>query len=114
MTARAKELQTNPNAREFSILIMDFFLTILKLTDNGPLREISERFCMQTTRIWLKSLFASVIDLTDEVIIFNREMDDILTALKLGDLKAVSLIQKTHISMSFTRMRISYQNVENK
>ncbi|WP_244306981.1 GntR family transcriptional regulator [Pseudovibrio sp. Alg231-02] len=114
LTARAKELQTNPNAREFSILIMDFFLTILKLTDNGPLREVSERLYMQTTRIWLKSLFASVIDLTDEVIIFNREMDDILTALKLGDLKAVSLIQKAHISMSFTRMRISYQNVEDK
>ncbi|WP_310620696.1 GntR family transcriptional regulator [Flexibacterium corallicola] len=113
LSLRSKQLLKSPNAREFSILIMEFFLALLQLTENIPLREVSEQLYMQTTRIWLKSLFASVIDLGDEVAIFNRELDDILTALKLGDLQAVSLIQKAHISMSFTRMRVSYQNSEN-
>ncbi|MEM9524136.1 MAG: hypothetical protein AAF982_09115 [Pseudomonadota bacterium] len=36
------------------------------LTDNVPLREISERLYFRTTRIGLKSVFASVIDLGDE------------------------------------------------
>ncbi|KZL16242.1 putative HTH-type transcriptional regulator YdfH [Pseudovibrio axinellae] len=113
LAIRSKQLLANPNAREFSTLIMEFFLTLLQLTDNGPLREVSERLYMQTTRIWLKSLFVSVIDLVDEVVIFNRELDDILTALILGDMQAVALIQKAHISMSFTRMKISYQTSAN-
>lgn len=110
LSTRSKQLLESPNAREFSCLIMDFFLTLLQLTENGPLRAVSERLFTQTTRIWLKSVFASVIDLADEVAVFNRELEDILVALKLGDLQSVALIQRTHISMSFTRMKVSYQS----
>lgn len=105
LSARSKALVADPDPRRFAELNMDFYLTLLRLTANEPLREISERLYFQTTRIWLKSVFASVIDIKDEVHVFDREIDDILRAVRIGDLHAAALIQRAHISMSFERMR---------
>lgn len=104
LSARSKALRNEPDPRRFAQLNMDFFLALLRLTDNEPLREICERLYFQTTRIWLKSVFASLIDLRDEVEVFDREIDDILRAVRIGDLHAAALIQRAHISMSFERM----------
>ncbi len=105
LSARSKEIVRSPDPRRFAELNMDFFLALLRLTENEPLREICERLYFQTTRIWLKSVFASKIDLRDEVDVFDREVHDILRALEIGDLHAAALIQRAHISMSFQRMR---------
>ena len=105
LSARAKGLLMDPDARRFAELNMDFFIARLKLTTNVPLKEISERLYFQTTRIWLKSVFSSRIDIADEVDIFGREVYDVLLALEIGDLHAAALIQRAHISMSFERMR---------
>lgn len=107
LSARSKALILDPDPRRFAELNMEFFLVLLRLTANEPLREISERLFFQTARIWLKLVFASKIDLADEVDIFDREIHDILRALEIGDLHAASLIQRAHISMSFERMRRS-------
>ena len=104
LSARSKALLKAPDARRFAELNMDFFIALLKLTTNEPLRDICERLYFQTTRIWLKSVFASKIYLADEVDVFDREVHDILRALEVGDLHAAALIQRAHISMSFTRM----------
>lgn len=105
LAARSGALIATPDPREFAQLNMDFFLALLRLTNNEPLREICERLYFKTARIWLKSFFASKIDLGDEVQIFDREVQDILRALELGDLHAAALFQRAHISMSFERMR---------
>ncbi|MCV2869068.1 GntR family transcriptional regulator [Defluviimonas sp. WL0002] len=102
---RSHALVADPDPRRFAQLNVDFFLALLCLTANEPLREVCERLYFQTTRIWLKSVFASTIDLIDEVDVFCREVDDILRALRIGDLHAAALIQRAHISMSFERMR---------
>jgi DNA-binding GntR family transcriptional regulator len=104
ISAQSKALIANPDPRRFARLNVDFFLCLLRLTANEPLREISGRLYFQTTRIWLKSVFASRIDLRDEVNVFDREIDDILRALEVGDLYSAALIQRAHISMSFQRM----------
>lgn len=105
IATRSKALLAAPDPRRFAQLNMDYFLTLLKLTANEPLRAISERLYFQTTRIWLKSVFASLIDLQEEVVIFDREIDDVLRAIEMKDLHAASLIQRAHISMSFMRMQ---------
>lgn len=105
LAARARALALAPDARGFAEINMQFFRALLRLTGNLPLREICERLFYQTTRIWLKSVFASRIDLLDEIHVFNREVEDILRALEIGDLHAAALIQRAHISMSFMRMR---------
>ncbi|WP_213685720.1 GntR family transcriptional regulator [Roseicyclus sp.] len=104
LSARSKALIKAPDPRRFAQINVEFFLCLLRLTANEPLREISRRLYFQTTRIWLKSVFASRIDLRDEVNVFDREIDDILRALEVGDLHSAALIQRAHISMSFQRM----------
>jgi DNA-binding GntR family transcriptional regulator len=103
--ARAEALAGNPDPREFARLNMDFFLARLNLSGNAPLREITERLYLQTARIWLKSVFAGQIDLGDEVGVFRSEINDVLAALRIGDLRAAALIQRAHLSMSFQRLR---------
>ena len=68
-----------------------------------PLREISERLYFQTFRIWLQSV--PRLNLADEAAIFQREVADILDALRIGDLEAVGHIRRSHISMSFRRIK---------
>ncbi|MCV2865798.1 GntR family transcriptional regulator [Albidovulum sediminicola] len=105
LSARAHGFGPDPDPRAFAELIMDFFVALMRLTANEPLREICERLYFRTTRIWLKSVFARRLDLVEEVDVFRREVDDILRALRIGDLASAALIQRAHISMSFERMR---------
>jgi len=105
LAARSEAMILKPDPRAFAQLNMEFFLALLRLTSNEPLREICERLYFKTARIWLKSFFASRIDLGDEARIFDREVRDILSAIELGDLHAAALFQRAHISMSFERMR---------
>ncbi len=102
---RVRALVGDPDPRRFAELNMEFFLARLRLTRNEPLREISERLYFRTTRIWLKAVLASKIDLRDEAELFEGEIADVLRALEIGDIRAAALIQRAHISMSFGRMR---------
>lgn len=101
--ARSLHLVETPDPRAFAELNMEFFHALIRLTDNEPLRAISERLYYQTSRIWLKAI--PRIDLAEEVAIFSREIADILTAVELGDLEAAGHIRRSHVSMSFTRLR---------
>jgi DNA-binding GntR family transcriptional regulator len=100
---RSLDLIIHPDQRTFAQLNMDFFQLHLSLTGNEPLREISERLYIQTSRIWLK--LTSAKELPDEVAFFSREIADILAAVEIGDLEAAGHIRRSHISMSFTRLK---------
>jgi len=103
LLARGDGLVDSPDAREFARLNADFFHALSTLTDNEPLREISERLYYRTTRIWLKSL--ARMNLPEEIVIFRREIADVVEALEIGDIEAVGHIRRWHISMSFHRLR---------
>jgi len=103
LLARSDALGDRPSPRDFGRLNMDFAQELFLMTGNRPLREISERLYYLTHRVWLKSV--PRLNLRDEVAVFRREMADILAALELGDLEAVGHIRRSHISMSFNRMR---------
>jgi DNA-binding GntR family transcriptional regulator len=104
LLTRCDALTGELDPREFARLNMDFFQEVAAMTGNQPLREISERLYYLTTRIWLKSV--TRLNLRDEIAVFRREMADILTAMEIGDLEAVGHIRRSHISMSFNRMRL--------
>ena len=110
LSDRCRRLADKPDPRQFAQINMDFFHALMRLTNSEPLREISERLYYQTTRIWLKSI--SHLDLKDETIVFAREVADILAAVELGDLEAAGHIRRSHISMSFTRLRRQGQSGE--
>ncbi len=102
---RARTLVAAPDPRAFAQLNMEVFLARLSLTANEALREFAERLYIRTARIWLKSVFASRVDLAEETEMFLREIEEVEAALATGDLHAAALIQRAHISMSFTRLK---------
>ncbi|MDE3239248.1 MAG: GntR family transcriptional regulator [Paracoccaceae bacterium] len=107
LSTEVRTLAEHPDARRFGELNMEFFHEFHGITSNLPLREICERLFLQTARIWLKSMAASRIDVGAEVRIFADEIDEVLRALAIGDVRSAALIHRAHISMSFTRMRLA-------
>jgi DNA-binding GntR family transcriptional regulator len=104
---RCDELVGNPDPRTFAQINIDFLHVLLNLTENEPLREISERLYYRTTRIWIKSI--NIMNLAEEIQIFRREVADVLGAVAIGDLAAVGHIRRSHISMSFKRLRTGHE-----
>ena len=100
---RCDALLEAPDAPTFARINMDFFQELAAMVGNEPLRAISERLYYQTSRIWLKSV--PHLNFRDEIIVFRREVADILSAMEVGDLEAVGHIRRSHISMSVRRMK---------
>jgi DNA-binding GntR family transcriptional regulator len=106
--SRCDALTEKPDTREFARINMDFFHLLNSLTGNEPLKEFSERLYYRTARMWLKtaSRFSQYREmLEEEIAIFQREVSDIVDAVEVGDLEAVGHIRRSHISMSFLRLR---------
>lgn len=103
LLVRCDTLLERPDAKAYARLNMDFFQELEVMVGNAPLREISKRLYYLTTRIWLKSV--PHLNLRDEIVVFRREMADILAAMEVGDLEAVGHIRRSHISMSVKRMK---------
>jgi len=101
---RCDELKKKSDSRQFAQVTIDFLHLLLDLTANEPFREISERLYYRTTRIWIKSI--SQMNFAEEIEIFRREVADVLAAVEIGDLGAVGHIRRSHISMSFQRLRL--------
>ena len=88
---------------QFAKLNLDFNVALFSMIGSAPLREITERLYFQTTRIWIKSVPA--MDLEYEISCFERQIFDVIEALKVDDHSAVGDICRAHISMSFERMK---------
>lgn len=93
-----------PDARRFGELNHEFFLALQQITANEPLRRLSERLFFQTARIWLKATAEGQLDLQAEARIFGTEVEQVLSALELGDPRSAALIHRSHISMNFQRL----------
>lgn len=105
LLARCDALARSPDPDQKSLarINLEFYQEIRAMTGNQPLRDLGDRLYHLTSRIWLKSVPDS--NLRDEIEIFRREIADILVAMEIGDLEAVGHIRRSHISMSFTRLR---------
>jgi DNA-binding GntR family transcriptional regulator len=99
---RCDELLAAPDQREFARLNMAFFYEVTAVSGNLPLREISERLYVQTSRVVLRLL--PVLNLAEEIAAFRQEILDVLAAMEVNDLEAMGHIRRAHVSMSFSRM----------
>jgi DNA-binding GntR family transcriptional regulator len=96
-------LLENPDPQGIAQINMDFFQELSAMIGNEPLKDISKRLYYMTHRIWLASV--PHLNLKDEIVVFQREVADILAAMEVGDLEAVGHIRRSHISMSVKRMQ---------
>ena len=100
---RGKQLPENPEIQEFARLNAEFFRLVMRLTRNEPLKEICENLYFLTTRIWVSSI--PEMDLSEEIDVFLKEMEEVLCALQAGDIEAAGHVRFAHISMSFSRQK---------
>ncbi|PVB63704.1 GntR family transcriptional regulator [Labrenzia sp. 011] len=102
MRQRAEDLRVAPERQAFARLNIDFFHAFQQLTDNQPLRDVSEKLFYQTCRIWL-TLIPST-NLSREVEIFCQEIFAITDAVAIGDIEAAAHIRRAHLSMGLKRL----------
>ncbi|SFD69845.1 GntR family transcriptional regulator [Roseivivax sediminis] len=103
LVAEGERLAEAPDARAFARLNMAYFDFTQRLIGNEALAEVSERLYFRTARIWLKTI--SALDLGREIEAFREEMRQVAGALASGDMTAVGMIRRAHISMSFHRLK---------
>ena len=96
-------LADDPDPKGFARLNMRFFGEVASLIGNQHLRRVTEHLFLLTTRIWMTTVPND--RLAAEITIYRREIADVLTALEIGDLQAVGHINRSHLSMAFTRLR---------
>ena len=99
---RCRALAAAWDPQEFARLNMGFQRALSGITGNAPLRETAERLYYRTARIWLQ--LVPEMDWSEEIDNFAREIAEVREALALGDLRAVGLIRRNHISQSLLRM----------
>ncbi|POF29424.1 GntR family transcriptional regulator [Roseibium marinum] len=102
MRLRAESLRAAPDRQAFARLNIDFFHSFQLLTDNQPLRDISEKLFYRTCRIWLTLIPDR--DLSTEVVIFSDEILAIADAVAVGDMGAAAHIRRAHLSMGLKRL----------
>jgi len=100
---KCDDLLEAPDSKAIALINMEFFQELAAMIGNQQLKEISERLYYLTHRIWLTSVPS--LNLADEIIVFRREIADVLAAMEIGDLEAVGHIRRSHISMSVKRMQ---------
>ncbi len=106
LARRARALPPAPDTpRPFAQVILDFILAQSELSANAPLMEVTRQLYVQTARIWVHSLFAADLDLSAELAIFAREVEEVLNALETPDLEAAAAIHRAHVSMSYQRLK---------
>lgn len=103
MRQRAEALRQNPDLKDFARLNIDFFHAFQQLSENRPLRDLSEKLFYQTCRIWLTLIPDA--ELQQEIGIFCGEIEEISDAVAMQDLEAAALIRRAHLSMGFKRLR---------
>ncbi|MHA7772773.1 GntR family transcriptional regulator [Roseibium sp. M-1] len=100
---QANILRQAPGRQAFARLNIDFFHAFQELSQNQPLKDVSEKLFYQTARIWLTLIGDE--DLAEEVGVFCDEVVEIARAVDVGDPQAAASIRRAHLSMGFSRLR---------
>jgi len=98
----SQETMTAEDLSRFNMNVSDL---ILELVENTEYRDVIERLYYQTARFFMLSVTRE--RLPEEIAVFRRELQDMLLALRAGDLAAFGSLRRTHVLQSFLRMSLS-------
>ena len=103
MVARSEALIVAPDQKGFARLSLDHFFEMADVIGNSHLRDITIRLQLLTTRNWLTILPPE--HLAEEIRRFRSEIRELLQAMEVGDYQSVGHIWRSHISMSYHRLK---------
>lgn len=92
-------------AEDLSRLNMKVSDLILDLVANPAYRDIIEQLYYQTSRFFMLSITDD--RLAEEIEAFHREVQDMLMALRVGDLPAFGSFRRSHVQQSYLRMSLA-------
>ena len=93
---------TEPDPRALAEIYLDFHAALLRVIANRPLREISDRYFVQTSRMWLQLL--PEMDWAREVAIVLEELTEVTQALRDRDAARVAEVRRAHFRDVLQRM----------
>jgi len=99
------ERKNEMTAEDLSRLNMRVSDLILELVANSAYRDTIERLYYQTSRFFMLSVTPQ--RLPEEIEAFHREVQDMLLALRAGDLAAFGSVRRTHVLQSYLRMSVA-------
>lgn len=100
---RATALQdVEPDPQALAEVYLDFHATVLRVIANRPLREISDRYFVQTSRMWLQLL--PEMDWRAEVDTLLEELNGVTQALRDRDAARVAEVRRAHFRRVLQRM----------
>jgi DNA-binding GntR family transcriptional regulator len=99
---RALALRDEPEPMALAEVYHEFHETLLRLIGNRPLREISDRYFVQTSRMWLQLL--PEMDWATEVAAVIDELEGVTEALEQRDTGRVTDVRRRHFRAVLQRM----------
>lgn len=99
---RALALRNEPDPTALAEVYHEFHETLLRLIGNRPLREISDRYFVQTSRMWLQLL--PEMDWDTEVSAVIDELEGVTEALEQRDTRRVTDVRRRHFRAVLQRM----------
>lgn len=94
LVAGVRELRGRRDPRGLARLYLRYNEALTRAIGNEPLREITDRFFYQTSRVWVQLL--PEMDWREEVDAIVDEIDGVLAALRAHDMQRVSAIRRDH------------------
>lgn len=92
----------DPDPRALAEVYLDFHEALLRVIANRPLREVSDRLFVQTSRMWLQLL--PEMDWATEVDTALEELTDVTQALRDRDGARVAEVRRAHFRAMLQRM----------
>ncbi len=90
-----------PDLIGYAQIVMTFHQLMLQRVGNDSLRELIDLLFHQTNRIWVNNLTG--IDWTVEITALTSEINQLIQAMEVGDLRGVALSYRHAISASVKR-----------
>lgn len=107
LLSRAERLVSAFDIREYWQINHDLHSLIGELIGNGALLEMWDRFYFQVARMWY-DLARQVGDEVSKSLI--REIEDVLGAMRDGDVRAIGYIQRNYIAYGLRHLVAHYED----
>jgi DNA-binding GntR family transcriptional regulator len=102
MRQQSGRLRDAYDPKALARLYNSFQELMLSFISNDPLRRVSEIYYFQTARLWLQIL--PDLSWPEEVDYITEEIDQVIEALRMGDMGAVGQVRRRHLVMNLNRM----------
>jgi DNA-binding GntR family transcriptional regulator len=99
----AKSIGPDPDYEAIGRINLAVVDALQNLIESVPLKELTALLYFRTARIWHKTI--PRLDWTEERRLVIAEIEEILRALRMGDIEGVGFVRRNFIAMAFARLR---------